>query len=117
LSISPEFVEEKSVSDDNRDENSNQVQELAESKVQVVTGKPGPEVQEVVGDHGRFTVLDDISEHVSLEEVPPQRAGHLGESEAEGQQKRQPQVVSGHWSILRCLNLALVHKTSGGLSL
>jgi len=101
LSISPEFVEQKSVGYNNRDENSNQVQELAEAEVQMIAGETGPKVQEVGGDHGRLTVLNDISEHISLQEVSPQRPGHLGKSKAEGQQERQPQVVCGHWSIIR----------------
>jgi len=101
LSISPELVEQEGIGDDNTEKNSNQVQELAEAEVHVVAGKPGTEVKEVAGDGGRVTVLDDVSEHVALKEVSPERPWHLGETKTEGQQEGQPQVVGGHGSILR----------------
>ena len=44
--------------------------------------------------------LDDVSEHVALKEVSPERPWHLGETKTEGQQEGQPQVVGGHGSIL-----------------
>jgi len=101
LSISPELVEKKSIGNNNTEKNSNQVQKLAEAEVHVVAGKSGAEVKEVAGDGGRVTVLDDVSEHVALKEVSPERPWHLGETKTEGQQEGQPQVVGGHGSILR----------------
>ena len=53
----PELVEKEGIGDDNTEENSNQVQELAEAEVHVVAGKPGAEIKEVAGDGGRVTVL------------------------------------------------------------
>ena len=53
----PELVEKEGIGDDNTEENSNQVQELAEAEVHVVAGKSGAEVKEVAGDGGRVTVL------------------------------------------------------------
>ena len=51
--------------------------------------------------------LDDVSEHVALKEVSPERPWHLGETKTEGQQEGQPQVVGGHGSILQKLKYSL----------
>ena len=45
--------------------------------------------------------LNDVPDHVSLKEVPPEAPGELGEPKAEGEEEGKPQVVGGDWSILQ----------------
>jgi hypothetical protein len=53
----PELVKEESVGDDHTEQDHDQVQELAEAKVEVVATEPGPEVKEVLRYRARITVL------------------------------------------------------------
>lgn len=72
LTISPELVEEQGVGDYHTEEDRDEVEELAEAKVHVVAGEAGTEIKKVGCNGGGVTVLDYISEHVSLQEVSPE---------------------------------------------
>ena len=65
----------------------------------------------------RSTHLNNVIDHVALEEVAPQAARELGEPEAEGEQEGQPEVVGGDRGVGRRRNLGLVHEASCGLAL
>ena len=51
LPVTPELVQQQRVSDEEGEDDHAHVEELAESKVEVVLGVSGPEVEEVLCDH------------------------------------------------------------------
>ena len=53
----PELVEEEGVRHDHAQEDHEQVQELAEAKVEVVASEPGPKIEEVLRNCPGVTVL------------------------------------------------------------
>ena len=118
LAVAEELVEEESVGDEHAEDDHEEVEELAEGKVEVVASEAGLELHEVVGDGlGVGVLADDVPEHAALQGASPERAGHLGEAEAEGEEEGQPEIVSCHGSIRLRGDLGLIHKTSSGLSL
>jgi len=118
LSVAEELVEEEGVSDEHGEEAHQQVEELTESKVEVISCKSRPEVREVGGDLSWVrSGSDDVLEHPSLQHVPPQRSGHLGEPEAEGEEEGEPEIVGSDGSVSRRLQLGLVNKATSGLPL
>merc|ERR1719429_536676 len=118
LAVVEELVEQESVGDEHGEEDHHQVEELTESKVEMISVEPGLELHEVMGDGLGVTVLsDDILQHVSLESTSPERARHLGESKAECEEEWDPEIVGSDWSISLGCYLALVNKASRGLAL
>ena len=51
LPVTPELVQQQRVSDEEGEDDHAHVEELAESKVEVVLGVSGPKVEEVLCDH------------------------------------------------------------------
>ena len=51
LPVTPELVQQQRVGDEEGEDDHAHVEELAESKVEVVLGVSGPEVEEVLCDH------------------------------------------------------------------
>ena len=100
LAVVEELVEEEGVSDEHGQDAHHHVEELAESKVELVSFKSQPEVHKVVSDlDGVCPGSDDFLQHVSLKEVSPQRPRHLGEAKAECEEERQPEIVGGDGGI------------------
>jgi len=100
LAIAEELVEEESVSHEHREEAHEQIEELTEAEVEVISGKSGSEVREVGGDLSWVSAsADDVLEHPAFQQVPPQGPRHLGEPEAECEKERQPEVVGSHWGV------------------
>ena len=118
LAVVEELVEQESVGDEHGEENHHQVEELTESKVEMISVEPGLELHEVVGNGLGVAVLsDDVLQHVSLESTSPERARHLGESKAECEEEWDPEIVGSDGSISLGCYLALVNKASRGLAL
>jgi len=118
LTIAKELVEEESVGDEHAEDDHEQVEELAEGKVEMVAAEAGLELHEVVGDCLRVgLVAEDVLEHASLEDASPEGARHLGEPEAEGEEEGKPEIVGGDGSVGLGGDLGLIHEASGGLAL
>jgi len=118
LAVVEELVEEESVSDEHGEDAHHHVEELAESKVDLISFKPHPEAHKVLGDLGGVgSGSDDVLQHVALQQVPPQGAGQLGEAEAECEEERQPEIVGGDGGISRRLHLILIDIAASGLPL
>ena len=118
LSVAEELVEEQGVRHEHGEEAHDEVEELTEAEVEMVSCESGSEVREVAGDlDGVSAGPDDVLEHASLKEVPPQRSGHLGEAKAECEEEWQPEIVGSDRSISRRVHLGLVHEAAGGLAL
>jgi len=83
LSVAKELVEEESISDKHAEDDHEQVQELAEAKVEVISAKSGLELDEIVSNGLWVIVSNDALQHASLQHASPQRSWHLGESKAE----------------------------------
>ena len=118
LTIAEELVEEESVGDEHAEDDHEEVEELTEGKVEVVATEASLELHKVVSDGlGVGLLANDISEHSSLQDASPERARHLGEAEAEGEEEGKPEIVGGDGSIGLGGDLGLVHETSSGLPL
>jgi len=118
LAVVEELVEEESVSDEHGEDAHHHVEELAESKVDLVSLEPHPEGHKVLGDLGGVgSWSDDVLQHVSLQEVSPERAGQLGEPETECEEERQPEIVGSDGGIGRRLHVLLVNIAACGLTL
>ena len=118
LAVGEELSEQQGVRHEDRQHHHHQVEELAEAEVEVVLGVPGPEAEEVPGDSGRLEPPgEQVLHHVVLQVFSPQAAGELCESEAEGEEEGEPQVVGGDGGVLLRGDLALVHEAAGGLAL
>ena len=85
LTVAEELVEEESVSDEHGEDDHEEVEELAESEVEVIASESWLELDEVVGDGLGLSVAHDVLQHAALQEASPQGARHLGEPEAEGE--------------------------------
>ena len=102
LAVVEELVEKEGVGDEHGEDAHHHVEELAESKVDLVSLEPHPEGHKVLGDLGSVgSWSDDVLQHVSLQEVSPERAGQLGEAEAECEEEGKPEVVGSHGSVGR----------------
>ena len=100
LAIAEELVEEESVSHEHGEEAHEQIEELTEAEVEMISGKSGSEVREVGGDLSWVSAsANDVLEHPPFQQVPPQGPRHLGEPEAECEKERQPEIVGSHWSV------------------
>merc|ERR1719361_1816666 len=118
LAVAPELVQQQRVGDEEGEDDHAHVEELAEAEVEVVLGVSRAEVQEVLGDHSRFSSgAEEVPHQAVLKEVPPHTARELGEAEAECEKEGQPEVVGGHRGILLALNPALVDEATSGLAL
>ena len=118
LPVTEELVEEQGVREQHGEQHHHQVQELAEPKVDVVLGVSHAEVEEVLADDSRVTLsAQDVPDETILQEVPPEGAGELGESEAECEEEWNPEIVGSDGGILLGLYLRLVHEASCSLAL
>jgi len=76
LAVVEELVEEEGVGDEHGEDAHHHVEELAEPKVELVSLEPQPKVHKVICDlSGVGARADDVLQHVSLQQVPPERAG------------------------------------------
>lgn len=58
--------------------------------------------------------LNDVPDHVPLEELPPEAPRELGESETEGEEERQPEVVRGNGGVLKYMYVYNLKKSPVG---
>ena len=118
LAVSKELVEEERIGDEHGEDAHQEVEKLAESKVEVISAESWLKLDEVVSDGFWVTVgSDDVLQHSSFQKTSPEGAGHLGEPEAEGEEEGQPEVVGSHRGIGWRWDLGLVHEASCGLAL
>ena len=100
LSVAEELVEEERVSDEHGENDHEKVEELTESKVEMISAESWLKLDEVVGDGlGVAVGSDDVLQHSSFQHPSPQRAGHLGEAEAECEEEGKPEIVGGDGGI------------------
>ena len=74
------------------------------------------EVHEVLGNFPVILPIDDVADEAALEEALPCRPRHSGQDEANSEQVGQPEVVGGHWRILLCGHIGLVHEAASCLA-
>jgi len=100
LTISEELVEEESVGDEHGEDDHEEVEELTEPKVEVISAESWLELDEIVGDGlGIGVGSDDVLQHSSFQHSSPEGAGHLCEPEAEGEEEGEPEIVGGDGGI------------------
>jgi len=118
--VRPELVDEEHVAHEHVQENHAQVESLDEGEMEAVDVEPFPEVHEVLRDDcGLCTGLpQDVVHEAALKEAFPDDTRQLGETDGEGEEEGEPEVVGGHTRVpLLALNSALVHKAASGFSL
>jgi len=118
LAVSKELVEEERIGDEHGEDAHQEVQELAESKVEMISAESWLKLDEVVSDGFWVTVgSDDVLQHSSFQKTSPEGAGHLGESKAEGEKEGKPKIVGGDRSICGTCDPGLINEASCRLSL
>ena len=117
LTVAEELVKEEGVADKHGEYDHHEVEKLTEAEVKVISPVSWLELDKVVSDCLSVHVAHDVLQHTALEHPPPEGAGHLGETETEGEQEGQPEVVGGDRGVGRRRNLGLVHEASCGLAL
>jgi len=118
--IAPELVEEEHVADEHVEEAHPDVEEFTESELHLVFGVAGFQLDEVVGDDACLGIpfLYDLMHQVAFHTALPQDTGNLGETDAECEEERDPEIVGSHSAVPFIIRHGiLINETTSRLAL